>query len=80
VKTVANGTAAIYMQWRFNDARFTSVQCDGDEQNEPGEKIKIVYSGLEVQYKQQKQDGSMGAGLMAAYSSSDNAMTTPTLK
>ena len=75
-----NGKTGIYMQWRFNDARLISYHQTGDG-DEPREKIRIAYAGIEICYKQQKGDGSLGTNpLQAAYDAGENAMAKASLE
>jgi type VI secretion system secreted protein Hcp len=72
------GKEATFLQWRFNDARLISYKASG-QQDDIVDTIRIAYAGIEVLYKQQKEDGSLSANMMASYDAGENAMTTPTL-
>jgi type VI secretion system secreted protein Hcp len=78
-KTGAAGKDATYLQWRFSDARLVSYKMKGTDEITK-DTIRIAYTGVEISYRQQKQDGSLAAALIAAYDADTNAMTTPTLK
>jgi type VI secretion system secreted protein Hcp len=78
-KAGPSGKDATYLQWRFNDARLVSYKMTGTDEI-TRDTIRIAYSGVEISYKQQKQDGSLVAALIAAYDANANAMASPTLK
>ena len=78
-KAGPTGAVATYLQWRFNDARLVSFQMKGEDEFTK-DTIRIAYSGVEILYRQQKQDGSLASPLISAYSAADNAMASPTLK
>ena len=79
-KTGAHGKEAIYLQWRFNSARLVSFKMAGDNEVTL-DTIKIAYSGIEVSYRQQKQDGTLSpTPLTAAYDADENRLVDATLK
>ena len=78
-KAGGTGKEMTFIQWRFNDARLVSYKMTADD-DEPVDSITIAYASVEISYKQQKQDGSMAASLMACYDSGSNTMQKPTLK
>jgi type VI secretion system secreted protein Hcp len=79
-KSGAVGKEATYLQWRFNDARLVSFKMSGENEI-TNDTIKIAYAGVEISYRQQKQDGSMSPNaLISAYDANANAMSSPTLK
>ena len=79
-KAGATGKQATFLQWCFHDARLISYKMAGESEI-PTDTIKIAYADIEINYKQQKQDGSMATtGLSARYDANANAMTSPSLK
>ena len=74
-----DGKEAFYVQWLFKDARLVSYKM-ASEKEWMDDSIEIVYSGVEISYKQQKADGTAGANMAASYDLSTNTMVQPTLK
>jgi type VI secretion system Hcp family effector len=74
-----NGKTGIFLQWKFNDARLASYKMTGGEDGMPEDTIRIAYSGVEILYKKQKPDGSLGSGSSAAYHSEEISMVKSTL-
>lgn len=77
-KTGTTGKHVTYLQWRFHQARLVSFK-NASEGERVVDTIKIAYAAVEVWYGQQKQDGSVGNGMMSCYDSGENAMGTCTL-
>ncbi len=77
-KAGGKGKEQTYLQWRFHDAKLVSFKMIG-EKEETNDTIKISYAGIEVAYRQQKQDGSFATALTAFYDSGANTMSKPTL-
>ena len=69
----------IYMQFRFNEAYITQYLVDGHGADHPVDSFTIEFAGIEILYRQQKPDGSVGLVRTMAYDSSTNTMVKPTL-
>jgi type VI secretion system secreted protein Hcp len=58
-----------YLQWKFTDLLISSFQVSGSSGGEPlpMENISFNYAGIEVEYKIQNPDGTLGAGQKCGY-------------
>jgi len=73
-KAGVSGKIGTFLQWRFHDARLVSFKMSG-ENEKVGDTITIAYASVEVWYGLQKQDGSIGNGLVSCYDAGENAMS-----
>jgi type VI secretion system Hcp family effector len=72
------GKDQTFLQWRFRDAKLVSFKMVG-ENDDTNDTIKISYAGVEIAYRQQKQDGTFTTPLSAFYDSGSNTMGKPTV-
>jgi type VI secretion system secreted protein Hcp len=64
----AAGKAADYfLKWTFSDLLVSSYQTAGAADQEPLDQVAFSFSKIEVEYKEQRADGSFGAGLKAGW-------------
>lgn len=64
----AGGKTETYLELKFTDVSVTSYQTGGHGDDPvPLESISLGFSKVELEYKEQKADGSMGGAVMAGY-------------
>lgn len=64
----AGGSAERYMELKFSDVMVSSYQTGGHGEDAiPIESISLGFSKVELEYKEQKPDGSMGGAVKAGY-------------
>lgn len=64
----AAGKAADYfLKWTFSDLLVSSYQTGASADQAPQDSISFSFSKIEVEYKEQKADGSFGAGFKAGW-------------
>lgn len=64
----AAGKAADYfLKWTFSDLLVSSYQTGASAGQTPEDSISLSFSKIEVEYKEQKADGSFGAGFKAGW-------------
>jgi len=58
-----------YLKWTFSDILVSSYQTGGSAHSEvvPVDQISINFSQIEVEYKPQKADGTLGAAIKKGY-------------
>jgi len=52
---------------KMSDVLITSVQASGHDQNAPAEQVSLQATKIDVEYKPQKPDGSLDAGVHFKY-------------
>jgi type VI secretion system secreted protein Hcp len=64
----AAGKAADYfLKWTFSDLLVSSYQTGAAAGNAPVDQVSFNFSKIEVEYKEQRPDGSFGAGFKAGW-------------
>lgn len=64
----AGGGAQKYLELKFTDVMASSYQTGGHGDDPlPLESISLAFGKVELEYKEQKPDGSMGGGIKAGY-------------
>ena len=64
----AAGKAADYfLKWTFSDLLVSSYQTGAAADQQPLEQVSFSFSKIEVEYKEQRADGSFGGGLKAGW-------------
>ena len=62
-----------YLKWTFTDVLVSSFQTGGaNEETIPLDQISLNYSQVEVEYKEQKSDGSTGGAIKAGWKLKEN--------
>jgi type VI secretion system secreted protein Hcp len=62
-----------YYIWKFTDLLVSSFSTGGSQGDViPTEEITLNYTKIEVEYKEQKADGSLGPGVKAGYNLKEN--------
>jgi type VI secretion system secreted protein Hcp len=58
-----------FLKFKFSDVFVSSYQTGGSGHNDvvPTDQISLGYAKMEVEYKEQKQDGSLGGAVKAGY-------------
>jgi type VI secretion system secreted protein Hcp len=68
VSRKAGGDQQEYMKITFSDLLVSSYQMGGSGGSEMGvDQISLNYTKIEFEYKEQKQDGSLGGAIKAGY-------------
>ena len=57
----AGGEVLDYYQMRLNNARIVSVDIDIGVDGRPVERVAFAFTKIDIEYKEQKADGSLGA-------------------
>jgi type VI secretion system secreted protein Hcp len=64
----AAGKASDYfLKWTFSDLLVSSYQTGGATGNAPVDQVSFNFAKIEVEYKEQRPDGSFGAGFKAGW-------------
>jgi type VI secretion system secreted protein Hcp len=64
----AAGKASDYfLKWTFSDLLVSSYQAGAAAENAPIDQVSFNFAKIEVEYKEQKADGSFGAGFKAGW-------------
>jgi len=65
----AGGKQEEYLKWKFTDITIASYHTGGADGGDtvPTESFAIAFSKIEVEYKPQKKDGSLGAAVTTGY-------------
>lgn len=65
----AGGTQGAYMTFKFTDLLISSYQIGGNGGSDiiPADQISFNYTKVEMEYKEQKTDGSMGNPVAVGY-------------
>lgn len=64
----AAGKAADYfLKWTFSDLLISSYQTGGASGEAPVDQVSFDFAKIEVEYKEQRPDGSFGAGFKAGW-------------
>ena len=65
----AGKTQQEFLKWKFYDLLISSYQTGGSSHGDivPTDQISFNFSKVEVEYKEQKADGSLGAAVPAGY-------------
>lgn len=57
-----------YLYWKMNDVLVTSYQTGGSSSDEvPTDQVSLNFAKIEVSYKEQKEDGSLGTEYRAGW-------------
>jgi type VI secretion system secreted protein Hcp len=72
----AGGTQQMYLKYTFSDCMVTSYQTGGADGSSvvPTDQISINFTKMEVEYKEQKADGSLGGTVKMGYDLKKNAV------
>jgi type VI secretion system secreted protein Hcp len=62
----AGGKQEAYLKWKFSDLLISSFQSSGSGET-PTDSFSFNFSKIEVEYKPQNADGSLGAAVTAGY-------------
>jgi len=63
----AGGKQQEYLTWKFTDILVSSFQTGGSGEVLPQDQISFNFTQVDVTYKIQNQDGSLGAAFQAGY-------------
>ncbi len=63
----AGDKADYFLKWTFSDLLVSSYQTEGSAGDAPHDQVTFSFGKVEVEYKEQKADGSFGAGLKAGW-------------
>jgi type VI secretion system secreted protein Hcp len=64
----AAGKASDYfLKWTFSDLLISSYQTGGASGEPPVDQVSFNFAKIEVEYKEQRSDGSFGAGFKAGW-------------
>jgi type VI secretion system secreted protein Hcp len=64
----AAGKASDYfLKWTFSDLLVSSYQTGAAAENAPVDQVSFNFAKIEVEYKEQRADGSFGAGFKAGW-------------
>jgi type VI secretion system secreted protein Hcp len=70
----AEGKEADYfLKWTFSDLLVSSYETGAASGEPPRDQVSLNFSKIEVEYKEQKADGSFGAGFKAGWDVKTNA-------
>jgi type VI secretion system secreted protein Hcp len=56
-----------FLKWRFSDLQVSSYQTGAAAGDAPQDQVALRFAKIEVEYKEQRADGSFGAGLKAGW-------------
>lgn len=72
----AGGTQQMYLKYTFTDALVTSYQTGGADGSSaiPTDQISLNFAKLEVEYKEQKADGTLGGTVKMGYDLKKNTV------
>jgi type VI secretion system secreted protein Hcp len=59
--------ADYFLKWRFSDLLISSYQTGASSGEAPVDQVSFNFAKIEVEYKEQKADGSFGAGFKAGW-------------
>lgn len=69
----AGKTQQEYLKWTFSDLLISSYQTGGSQGDAiPTDQVSFNFTKIEVEYKEQKPDGSLGAAIPAGYNLKEN--------
>jgi type VI secretion system secreted protein Hcp len=70
----AGGEQQEYLTWTFSDVLISSYQSGGTINGDvlPTDQISLNFSKIEVEYKEQKPDGTLGGSVKAGYDVKQN--------
>jgi type VI secretion system secreted protein Hcp len=70
----AGGEQQEYLMWTFSDVLISSYQSGGKIKDDvlPTDKISLNFAKIEVEYKEQKPDGTLGGAVKAGYDVKQN--------
>jgi len=65
----AGGKQEVYLSWKFTDILISSYQTGGSSHGSPipTDQVSFNFTKVELEYKPQKNDGSLGAPIKASY-------------
>lgn len=64
----AGGDQAVYLQYKFDTVFIASIDWSGGGGDErPREMLSLAFHKVEMTYKQQKPDGTLGSPVVASY-------------
>jgi len=65
----AGGDQQTFVEWKFSDILISSYQTGGHEGSDtlPLDQVSFNFTKIEMEYKPQKPDGTLGAGIKAGY-------------
>jgi type VI secretion system secreted protein Hcp len=56
-----------FLKWSFSDLLISSYQTGASAESAPGDQVSFRFSKIEVEYKEQRPDGSLGPGIKAGW-------------
>lgn len=66
-RRAAGKDADYFLKWTFSDLLVSSYETGAATGQAPRDQISLNFSKIEVEYKEQKADGSFGAGFKAGW-------------
>ncbi|BDC48596.1 type VI secretion protein [Bryobacterales bacterium F-183] len=65
----AGGDQQVFVTWKFTDILISSYQTGGSGGSDvlPTDQVSFNFTKIEMEYKPQKADGTLGAGIKAGY-------------
>jgi len=65
----AGGDQQTFVEWKFTDILISSYQTGGQEGGDPlpTDRVSFNFTKIEMEYKPQRPDGTLGAGIRAGY-------------
>jgi type VI secretion system secreted protein Hcp len=66
-RRAAAKTADYFLKYRFSDLLISSYQTGATSEEAPIDQVSFNFAKIEVEYKEQKADGSFGAGFKAGW-------------
>jgi type VI secretion system secreted protein Hcp len=65
----AGGDQQVFVEWKFSDILISSYQTGGSEGSDvlPLDQVSFNFTKIEMEYKPQKPDGTLGAGIKTGY-------------
>jgi type VI secretion system secreted protein Hcp len=67
-----------YLKWTFSDVLVSSFQTGGSEDSDlvPVDQVSLNFSKVEVEYKEQKADGTLGGSIKTGWDLKQNKAAT----
>lgn len=61
-----------FLKWSFSDLLVSSYETDADDSQRPVDRVGFSFGKIEVEYKEQQQDGSLGNSTKAGWDANKN--------